>query len=231
MIKPAQFRLSKWPSPMFLFKFFVVTVIGAQHSQTLVTINERKSRYALLHKVVGKQAANVRDAIIEKLQPFAHLAHFTRASITGSQCRRAYRESHENSLRQAGCEDEKKPSPRNSAKSLRGIWKMSWLKKAEQAKSAHDGLLFLARVEAHRQLFACSGLPHPHVFPCSFQVNRGGYSSVTINLMLAIAESLRRMLRPSASQRFIKADSVGRAVEMACGICVFCFKFDTLRVQ
>lgn len=50
-------------------------VIGARHSQALVTINERKSRYALLHRVAGKQAASVRDAIVEKLHPFAHLAH------------------------------------------------------------------------------------------------------------------------------------------------------------
>jgi IS30 family transposase len=49
-------------------------VIGARHSQALVTINERKRRYALLHIVASKQAASVRDAIVEKLQPFAHLA-------------------------------------------------------------------------------------------------------------------------------------------------------------
>ena len=50
-------------------------VIGAGRSQALVTINERKSRYALLQRVPGKQAASVRDAIVDKLQPFSHLVH------------------------------------------------------------------------------------------------------------------------------------------------------------
>jgi IS30 family transposase len=35
-------------------------VVGARHSQALVTINERKSRYALLKRVVSKQAPIVR---------------------------------------------------------------------------------------------------------------------------------------------------------------------------
>jgi len=50
-------------------------VIGARHSQALVTINERKSRYALLARVPGKQAREVRDVLIKKLKPFAHLVH------------------------------------------------------------------------------------------------------------------------------------------------------------
>jgi len=50
-------------------------VIGARHSQALVTINERKSRYALLKRVESKQAPLVRKAIVKKLKPFARLAH------------------------------------------------------------------------------------------------------------------------------------------------------------
>jgi transposase, IS30 family len=50
-------------------------VVGARHSQALVTINERKSRYALLKRVASKQAPIVRKAIVKKLKPFARLAH------------------------------------------------------------------------------------------------------------------------------------------------------------
>jgi transposase, IS30 family len=50
-------------------------VIGARHSQALVTINERKSRYALITRVASKQAAGVSQAIIKRLKPFAHMAH------------------------------------------------------------------------------------------------------------------------------------------------------------
>jgi IS30 family transposase len=50
-------------------------VVGARHSQALVTINERKSRYALITRVASKQAAGVSQAIIEQLNPFAHMAH------------------------------------------------------------------------------------------------------------------------------------------------------------
>jgi transposase, IS30 family len=50
-------------------------VIGARHSQALVTINERKSRYALITRVASKQAAGVSQTIIEQLKPFARMAH------------------------------------------------------------------------------------------------------------------------------------------------------------
>ena len=50
-------------------------VVGARHSQALVTINERKSRYALIKRVTSKQAPVVRKAIVTKLRPFARLAH------------------------------------------------------------------------------------------------------------------------------------------------------------
>jgi IS30 family transposase len=50
-------------------------VIGARHSQALVTINERKSRYALIKRVTSKQASVVRRAIVKKLKPFQRLAH------------------------------------------------------------------------------------------------------------------------------------------------------------
>jgi IS30 family transposase len=50
-------------------------VIGARHSQALVTINERKSRYALIQRVTSKQSPIVRRAIVKKLKPFARLEH------------------------------------------------------------------------------------------------------------------------------------------------------------
>jgi IS30 family transposase len=50
-------------------------VVGARHSQALVTINERKSRYALIKRVTSKQASVVRRAIVKKLKPFQRLAH------------------------------------------------------------------------------------------------------------------------------------------------------------
>jgi IS30 family transposase len=50
-------------------------VVGARHSQALVTINERKSRYALITRVKSKQAAGVSQAIVAQLKPFAHMAH------------------------------------------------------------------------------------------------------------------------------------------------------------
>ena len=50
-------------------------VIGAGQKQALVTINERKSRYALVTRVQSKQAAGVSQAIIEQLKPFAHKTH------------------------------------------------------------------------------------------------------------------------------------------------------------
>ena len=50
-------------------------VVGARHSQALVTINERKSRYALITRVPSKHATGVGNAIVEQLKPFSHLAH------------------------------------------------------------------------------------------------------------------------------------------------------------
>ena len=50
-------------------------VLGARHSQALVTINERKSRYALITRVASKHAAGVGRAIVDELAPFAQMAH------------------------------------------------------------------------------------------------------------------------------------------------------------
>jgi len=50
-------------------------VIGAGHQQALVTINERKSRYALIAHVPAKTAAAVTRAIISMLTPFAACVH------------------------------------------------------------------------------------------------------------------------------------------------------------
>lgn len=50
-------------------------VVGANHQQALVTLNERKSRYTLLDKVSRKTAEAVTDTIISLLAPFSELVH------------------------------------------------------------------------------------------------------------------------------------------------------------
>lgn len=50
-------------------------VIGANHSQALVTLNERKSRYSLIGKVERKTAESVADTIISLLAPFSQFVH------------------------------------------------------------------------------------------------------------------------------------------------------------
>ncbi|MBI1772142.1 MAG: IS30 family transposase [Burkholderiales bacterium] len=50
-------------------------VVGANHQQALVTLNERKSRYTLLDKVSRKTAEAVSDTIISLLAPFSGLVH------------------------------------------------------------------------------------------------------------------------------------------------------------
>ncbi len=50
-------------------------VIGAGSQQALVTLNERKSRYTLIGKVVRKTAQAVSDTMISLLTPFANYVH------------------------------------------------------------------------------------------------------------------------------------------------------------
>ena len=50
-------------------------VVGANHQQALVTLNERKSRYALIAHVPTKAADIVSDAMISLLRPFAACVH------------------------------------------------------------------------------------------------------------------------------------------------------------
>lgn len=50
-------------------------VIGANHRQALVTLNERKSRYSLIGKVDRKTADSVSDTIISLLTPFSEFVH------------------------------------------------------------------------------------------------------------------------------------------------------------
>jgi IS30 family transposase len=51
------------------------TVMGKQGSGAMVTIAERKSRFYLVKKVSAKTAAEVRDATIEMLRPYADFVH------------------------------------------------------------------------------------------------------------------------------------------------------------
>lgn len=51
------------------------TVLGRQGTGAMVTIAERKSRFYLVKKVQAKTAAEVRDATIEMLKPYAAFVH------------------------------------------------------------------------------------------------------------------------------------------------------------
>lgn len=50
-------------------------VIGANHQQALVTLNERKSRFSLIGKVERKTAESVAEMIISLLTPFSDVVH------------------------------------------------------------------------------------------------------------------------------------------------------------
>jgi IS30 family transposase len=49
----------------------VDTMIGKRHHQALVTLTERKSRFALLRKVEQKTAEQVRNSLVDMLKPFS----------------------------------------------------------------------------------------------------------------------------------------------------------------
>lgn len=53
----------------------VDTMIGRRHHQAIVTLTERKSRFALLRKVDQKTAQQVRNAVIDLLKPFSDRLH------------------------------------------------------------------------------------------------------------------------------------------------------------
>jgi IS30 family transposase len=53
----------------------VDTIIGKRHRQAIVTLTERKSRFALLRKVDQRTADQVGDAVIELLQPVMDRLH------------------------------------------------------------------------------------------------------------------------------------------------------------
>jgi len=57
----------------------VDTIIGKGHRQAIVTLTERKSRFALLRKVERRKARLVGDAVIDLLKPVSHDLH----TITG----------------------------------------------------------------------------------------------------------------------------------------------------
>ncbi len=53
----------------------VDTVLGKQGTGALVTLAERRSRLYLVRKVAAKRAADVRDAVIDMLKPYAGHVH------------------------------------------------------------------------------------------------------------------------------------------------------------
>jgi len=53
----------------------VDTMIGKRHHQAIVTLTERKSRFALLRKVEQRTAEQVRNALIDMLTPFSDRLH------------------------------------------------------------------------------------------------------------------------------------------------------------
>lgn len=50
-------------------------MIGAGHKQALVTLNERRSRYALIAHVDSKEAATVANSMMSLLTPFKESVH------------------------------------------------------------------------------------------------------------------------------------------------------------
>ena len=64
--------------------FEVDLVIGANHHQALVTINERLSRYTMMAKVATKQTQGVTEKIIELLRPVHAYVH-TLTSDNGTE--------------------------------------------------------------------------------------------------------------------------------------------------
>lgn len=53
----------------------VDTIVGKGHHQAIVTLTERKSRFALLRKVERRTANQVCDAVVDLLQPIADRVH------------------------------------------------------------------------------------------------------------------------------------------------------------
>jgi IS30 family transposase len=53
----------------------VDTMIGKRHHQAIVTLTERKSRFALLRKVEQKTAKQVRNAVVDLLKPVSDRVH------------------------------------------------------------------------------------------------------------------------------------------------------------
>ena len=51
------------------------TVIGKNHQGALVTVVDRKSKFALIKNVPSKEAGVVKQALIEMLQPIKAIAH------------------------------------------------------------------------------------------------------------------------------------------------------------
>ncbi|MCW8128664.1 IS30 family transposase [Microbulbifer halophilus] len=51
------------------------TIIGKHHKQAIVSLTERKSRLALIAKVLTKEAEGVKDAVIELLSPLSERVH------------------------------------------------------------------------------------------------------------------------------------------------------------
>jgi IS30 family transposase len=72
----------------------VDTIIGKGHRQAIVTLIERKSRFALLRKVEQRTAVQVRNALIDLLQPVADRLH-TITADNGKEFAEHERVAHE----------------------------------------------------------------------------------------------------------------------------------------
>ena len=57
------------------------TIVSKGHQQTIISLIERKSRYALIRKVIGKTAESVSSVIIHLLKP---LAYYVKTLISGN---------------------------------------------------------------------------------------------------------------------------------------------------
>lgn len=134
-------------------------VIGARHSQALVTINERKSRYALITRVASKQAAGVSLAIIAQLRPFAHMAHtlttdngkeFAQHELIATQLELGYYFAHPHAAWERGANE-----------NLNGLLRQ-FFPKHRKLEEVTDEEIALAQHRLNHRPRKCLGYKTPH---------------------------------------------------------------------
>jgi IS30 family transposase len=134
-------------------------VIGARHSQALVTINERKSRYALITRVNSKQAAGVSQAIVAQLKSFAHMAHtltadngkeFAQHELIATELKLGYYFAHPHAAWERGADE-----------NLNGLLRQ-FFPKHRKLEEVTDEEIALAQHRLNHRPRKCLGYKTPH---------------------------------------------------------------------